>query len=110
MGELIEKNKENQILMMENDKCDKYDYLTAVACGALGGLIDIIFVGTPEMSSLNKLSNKAADNIVKKFAKMLGCPGDTTSAAIDWLEKHFKVNYDQRTSAEVGGKVELSTY
>ena len=96
--------------MMENDKCDKYDYLTAVACGALGGLIDIIFVGTPEMSSLNKLSNKAADNIVKKFAKMLGCPGDTTSAAIDWLEKHFKVNYDQRTSAEVGGKVELSTY
>ena len=38
--------KENQALLIQNDKCDKYDYLLAVGCGAIGGMIDIFFVGT----------------------------------------------------------------
>ena len=37
----IENKKENRELFLKKDKCDKYDYLIAVACGALGGLIDI---------------------------------------------------------------------
>ena len=35
----------NRELLLKADKCDKYDYLTAVGCGVLGGLIDIFFVG-----------------------------------------------------------------
>ena len=27
-------------------KCDKYDYLTAVGCGAVAGLVDIFLVGS----------------------------------------------------------------
>ena len=28
-------------------KCDKYDYLAAVCCGAVAGLVDIFLVGSP---------------------------------------------------------------
>lgn len=35
-----------------NDKCDKYDYLTAVGCGTLAGIIDIFAVGSPNDSAL----------------------------------------------------------
>ena len=28
-----------------HDKCDKYDYLIAVGCGAIAGMIDIFLVG-----------------------------------------------------------------
>lgn len=40
---LLESSIENRTLFQNNDKCDKYDYLTAVGCGALGGLMDIFF-------------------------------------------------------------------
>lgn len=33
---LIVNSDENQTLLKINDKCDKYDYLVAVACGAIG--------------------------------------------------------------------------
>lgn len=36
--------KENQALLIQNDKCDKYDYLLAVGCGAIGGMIDIFLL------------------------------------------------------------------
>lgn len=30
-------NEDNQNLLKKKDKCDKYDYITAIACGAIGG-------------------------------------------------------------------------
>ena len=32
---------------LQGNSCDACDYLTAVACGAIGGLVDIFFVSTP---------------------------------------------------------------
>lgn len=40
--------EENRTLLQREDKCDKYDYIAAVACGVIGGMIDIFLVGAPK--------------------------------------------------------------
>lgn len=111
---LIENSVENRTLLQSMDKCDKYDYLTAVACGAIGGMIDIFFVGTPGSSSLGKWTDLQADNAVKGFAKLSGWApkekqANNVASAIGFLEKKFKVNYDQRYTSDVGGLFNMST-
>ncbi len=44
---LMQDSAENREILQGKDQCDKYDYLAAVACGAVGGLMDIFFVGAP---------------------------------------------------------------
>ncbi|MDY4840563.1 MAG: hypothetical protein SO160_13680 [Lachnospiraceae bacterium] len=101
-----------------NDKCDKYDYMIAVSCGALAGLIDIFFVGgattkTAELSRLGRWSDATTDEIVKKIAKALGWnprPGkeNNMSSAISYLEKKFPVPYEHTSTKEVGGNFQMS--
>ena len=110
---LIKHSTENQKLFAHDDKCDKYDYLIAAACGAVGGLMDIFLVGAPGDSVLGKWSNSQVDNAVKGFAKLTGWnprPGkeDSIASAIGHLEKKFPVNYDQRHTADVGGSFSMS--
>ena len=38
---LMKETEQNKRALFREDKCDKYDYLAAVACGAVGGLVDI---------------------------------------------------------------------
>lgn len=38
---LIKNCDENRLILQKQDKCDKTDYLIAVACGAVGGFMDI---------------------------------------------------------------------
>ena len=88
---LIANSDENRQLLQNEDKCDKYDYLIAVACGASGGIVDIFLVGTPADSRLAKWSDKQVDNAVMKFAKMCGwAPKDkkvgNVASAIGYLE------------------------
>ena len=94
--------------------CDKYDYMIAGFCGSIAGLIDVVFVGIPTDSKLVGLSDKATDELVKKFALLSGWnprPGkeDSVASAIGFLEKNFAVNYDQRHSADVDGLFSMST-
>lgn len=93
-----------------NDKCDKYDYLTAVGTGALAGIIDIFFVGSPADSKLLKWTDSQVNNFVKSFAGKLGWKNnnDNVHSAIAFLEKKFPVNYDQRYGADVGGLFNMS--
>ena len=35
-SDLIEASEANRNLLQYDDKCDKYDYMAAVACGAIG--------------------------------------------------------------------------
>lgn len=79
---LIENSRENSELIQSVDKCDMYDYLIAVACGVVGEMVDIFLVGAP---------------------------GDSVASAIGFLEKKFKVNYDQRHSADVNNLFNMST-
>lgn len=110
---LLENNQENKDLLEKNDKCDKYDYITAVACGALGGLIDIFFVGAPGQSVLGNWTDTQTNNFVMDFAKKLGWnPSEknktNVNSAIGWLENKFRVNYDQRNPSDVNGAFNIA--
>lgn len=109
----FEKNNVTQSLITSESKCDKYDYITAVACGVIGGLVDIFLVGAPSESVLGKWTDKQVDNVVKSFAKLTGWNPRTgqqnnVASAIGYLEKTFKVNYDQRHSGDVGNLFDMS--
>lgn len=88
---------------IKNAHCDKYDYLIAGTCGVIGGLIDVFFVGMPGEGNLTKVADRAIDSAVEKFAGACGWQGvsegsDPTRSAIGFLERNFKVNYDQATT------------
>ncbi|MBL0457030.1 hypothetical protein JD499_07395 [Aeromonas enteropelogenes] len=88
---------------IQNAQCDKYDYLIAGTCGVIGGLIDVFFVGMPGEGKLTKVADSAVDSAVEKFASACGWQGvkeggDSTKSAIGYLERNFKVNYDQATT------------
>lgn len=59
-------------------KCDKYDYLAAVCCGAVAGLVDIFLVGSPidwtagKGSVLGSWTDKQVDEAVMRFAGLCG--------------------------------------
>ena len=76
---------------LQSNSCDAYDYLLAAACGAIGGLVDIFFIGVPGDSVLGKWSDQQADNAVMAFARKLGWnPRDknknNVKSAIGYLE------------------------
>jgi len=102
-------------LTYKNANCDEYDYMIAGTCGMIGGLIDIFFVGIPGDSSfINKGADAFVDKSVQGFASLMGWEGaregsDSTKSAIGYLERKYKVNYDQRSSVDSQGKVKLST-
>ena len=96
-----------------NAKCDKYDYLIAVFCGAIAGLVDSFLVKTPD-SKIGKLSDQATDQLVMKFAKMIGWnprAGNESNvgSAIGFLERKFPVNYDSPHSVAVDNAVKHMT-
>lgn len=97
------------------DWCDKYEFGLAAFCGAMAGFIDVFFVQSPAAkTSLLGLSDAAADEMVKKFARFTGWKPragneNNVASAIGYLERTFRVNYDQKNSVEVGGAVKLST-
>lgn len=117
---LIVPSQENICLLRNHDNCDKYDYLTAVACGSIGGLVDIFLVGAPGDSILGQWTDSMVDKSVMSFAKLCGWEGNGISSAIGYLENGsaasrkagfygFKVNYDQRHSGDVDGLFNMST-
>lgn len=111
---LIEQSDENRKLLQMKNKCDKFDYITAIACGAIGGMIDIFLVGVPKDSVLGKWTDAQVDNAVMGFAKAVGWSprvGNETNvnSAIGFLEKTFKVNYDQSNSAQVENLFRMGT-
>lgn len=119
MSQVIEINngyniEDNKKLLVSKNNCDKFDYLVSVGCGAIGGLIDIFLVGTPQNSILGKWSDEQVDNSVKRFAKFLGwSPREgkesSVASAIGFLEKRYGINYDQRHSGDVNNLFKMST-
>ncbi len=99
----IEGNKE---LLQTKDKCDKYDYIVSVACGAIGGMIDIFLVGAPGDSACCNWTDKQVDEVVMSFARKTGWNpkeknANNVNSAIGFLERNYKVNYDQRKPGDV---------
>lgn len=97
--------------------CDKYDYMIAGTCGVIGGLIDIVFVGAPGEGKLGKFTDEMANKATEKFAQLCGWDkekalekgSDTTKSAIGFLERKFRINYDQATTKSTGDKVKNLT-
>ena len=97
------------------DKCDRYDYLAAVGCGVMSGLVDIFLVGMPNVkttktnSILGNWTDAQADKAVEAFAKSLGWKGNGTGSAIGFLERRFPVNYDQGKGKDAGDLLKMRT-
>ena len=53
-------------------KFDRYDFLMSAFSGVTAGIIDIFAVGIPKTGPLTKLADKQVDNMVLKFAKLVG--------------------------------------
>ena len=91
MEDLIEK-KDGELL--QKHACDSSDYLIAVACGAVSGLVDIFLVGAPSQSVIGKWTDAQVDEAVKKFAEKSGWsprPGKegNVASAIGYLERQY---------------------
>lgn len=84
-------------------ECDKYDYILSASSGALCGIIDIFLVGKLGESPLGDITDKWFADRTVDFAKLCGYEGDKSSLsqAVKFLEKKFKVPYDQ----SVGGGI-----
>ena len=89
-------------------KCDKLDYALATSCGALCGLIDIFLIKKPGESIIGSATDNWFANRITDFAKLCGWAGkdqDSFSSAISFLEKNFKIPYDQRGAGDVASAV-----
>ena len=86
--------------------CDKLDYALAASSGVLCGIIDIFLVGKPGESPVGDVTDKWFGNRTADFARLCGWDdiGDTSSAIL-FLEKKFKIPYDQRGAGDVGSIV-----
>ncbi|WP_305368931.1 hypothetical protein [Photobacterium leiognathi] len=103
----LEKRIEEEFTI-KNAKCDKYDYLIAGTCGVIGGLIDVFFVGMPGEGKLTNIADNSVNLAVEKFAGACGWEGaregsDPTKSAISFLERNYKINYDQATTFGCNG-------
>ncbi|GAB7080892.1 hypothetical protein [Megalodesulfovibrio paquesii] len=99
-------------LTHKNACCDHYDYMIAGTCGVVGGLIDIFFVGIPGISSSTNFGDKIVDISVQRFATFFGWKGDSLKGpfgAIAFLEKRFKINYDQQYGAATNDLLGMNT-
>lgn len=76
--------------------CDKLDYALAASSGALCGILDIFLVGKPGESPLGNITDKWFEHKTCDFARLCGWKGGNSKSAISYLERHFKVPYDQR--------------
>lgn len=96
----------NSIKMVKHE-CDKLDYALAVGVGVLCGMVDIFLVGAPKDTVLGKMTDKWFDNRVVDFAKLNGWKGKKgdTASAVRFLEKKFKVPYDQTGLGDAGKEV-----
>lgn len=103
---------------MTNDKntsaigLEKQDYVLATSCGAIAGLIDVIFVGNPNESLLLKATDDLADKYVVKAAQFFWKNDKRTvgkskkmptelDKCISYLEQAFPVNYDARYAKDL---------
>ncbi len=106
--------KQEDGAVLKEIACDTSDYFISVACGAIAGLVDIFFVGMPGESTLGTWTDLQVDTAVKKFASLSGWnpkpeKADSVASAIGWLEKNYRVNYDQRHTADVGNLFPMNT-
>lgn len=89
-------------------ECDKTDYILAATSGAVCGVMDIFLVGKPGESPIGDITDKWFANRTMDFAKLCGWDGNdnsSLSSAIRYLEKKFKIPYDQRGAGDAASEI-----
>ena len=83
--------------------CDKLDYILAAGSGALCGVIDIFLVGKPGESPIGDVTDKWFADRTIDFAKLCGYKDDNDAlrSAILFLERKFKIPYDQSVGGDI---------
>ncbi|MCD8254640.1 MAG: hypothetical protein LUC36_03720, partial [Oscillospiraceae bacterium] len=88
--------------------CDSSDYILAASSGALCGVIDIFLVGKPGESPVGNITDQWFSNRTMDFAKLCHPKHksfDSPESALQFLEKRFKVPYDQTGLGDAGKAV-----
>lgn len=101
--ELAELNETIQLVASLKPECDKLDYALAASSGALCGLIDIFLVGKPGESPIGDVTDQWFSERTLDFAKLCGWDGkgnNPLSSGVSFLEKKFKIPYDQRGAGD----------
>lgn len=91
-------NESLETIQKLKPECDKLDYAVAAGVGALCGIIDVFLVAKPGETKLGDYTDKWAANCTKRFANRCGWSGgidESHDSAVRFLEKKFKVPYDQ---------------
>lgn len=98
--QIVETEKTVKSLTQE---CDKTDYILAVSSGALCGIMDVFLVGKPGESPIGDITDKWFADRTVDFAKLCGYKGEkkSLSSAIGFLEKKFKIPYDQSVGGDI---------
>ncbi len=99
--ELIKINETIESIKSLKPQCDKLDYALAASSGVLCGIIDIFLIGKPGESRIEEITDKWFEEKVNDFARLNGWSGDKSlSCAIRYLEKKYKIPYDQNGIGE----------
>lgn len=105
----------DQNVLPAPEKCDKTGYLIASFCGAMAGLIDVLFVQAPNEGPLQTVVDKKTDDLVVKASqffwkhdkrttgKSKKMP-DTLEKCVSYLEQAFPVPYDARFAKDLNVK------
>ena len=104
-AELIILNETVDSIIELKPNCDKLDYILAASSGALCGVIDIFLVDKPGESPLGDITDKWFANRTMYFAKLCHPDNknfDSLESALRFLEKEFKVPYDQTGLGDAG--------
>ena len=107
-AELVVLNETVESIKELKPQCDKVDYVLAASSGALCGVIDIFLVGKPGESPLGDITDKWFANRTMDFAKLCHPDKkefDSLDSALRFLEKEFKVPYDQTGLGDAGRAV-----
>lgn len=107
-AELIALNETIDSIKELKPNCDKLDYILAASSGALCGVIDVFLVGKPGESPLGDITDKWFADRTMAFAKLCHPDKknfDSLKSALRFLEKEFKVPYDQTGLGDAGRAV-----
>lgn len=107
-AELVDLNETVDSIKGLKPDCDKLDYILAASSGALCGIIDIFLVGKPGESPLGDITDKWFAARTMDFAKLCHPDKknfDSFDSALRFLEKEFKVPYDQTGLGDAGRAV-----
>ncbi len=104
-SELVVVNETIESIKELKPQCDKLDYILAASSGALCGIIDVFLVEKAGESPLGDITDKWFANRTMDFAKLCHPDKkkfDSLDSALRFLEKEFKVPYDQTGLGDAG--------